>query len=149
MYAPPVGDELFDDNKLIIDVIVEAVMRMRANGGQQVIIVNLSLGDRTKPFSGKISTWARALDYLAFEYGILFLVSAGNIRDGIALADYPDDAAFLGADPLDRASAVFRGLDAAKADRRVLAPADTVNGLTVGAWHRDSSQEVEEAQTRQ
>ena len=142
MYAPPFGDELFDSDELIIDVIVEAIIRMRANGGQQVIVVNISLGDRTKPFSGKISTWARALDYLAFEYGILFLVSAGNIGDGIPLADFPDDAAFQGADPSDRASAVFRGLDAVKADRRVLAPADCVNGLTVGAWHRDSSQEL-------
>jgi hypothetical protein len=142
MYAPPIGDELFDGDKLIIDVIVEAVIRMRANGGQQVIIVNLSLGDRTKPFSGKISTWARALDYLAFEYGILFLVSAGNTGDGIALVDFPDDAAFLGADQADQACAVFRALDVAKADRRVLSPADNVNGLTIGAWHRDASQEV-------
>ena len=63
MYAPPIGDEIFDSDQLVIDVIVEAVMRMRANGGAQVIVVNLSLGDRTKPFSGKISTWARALDY--------------------------------------------------------------------------------------
>ncbi len=142
MYAPPMGDELFDNDQLVIDVIVEAVMRMRANGGPQVIVVNLSLGDRTKPFSGKISTWARALDYLAFIYGILFLVSAGNIGDGVTLGDFPDSAAFQSADPADRAKAVFRGLDAVKADRRVLAPADSVNALTIGAWHRDSSQEV-------
>jgi len=69
-------------------------------------------------------------------------VSAGNIGDGIAIVDFPDDASFLGADSADRAVAVFRGLDAVKADRRVLAPDDCVNSLTVGAWHRDSSQEV-------
>lgn len=139
MYAPTLGDELFDGDRLVIDVIVEAVMHMRANGGPQVILANLSLGDRTKPFSGKISTWARALDYLSFTYGILFLVSAGNSGDGVTIADYSDSAAFQAADPSMRAQAVFRGLDAIKADRRVLAPADSVNALTIGAWHRDSS----------
>ncbi|PZQ81344.1 MAG: hypothetical protein DI549_14450 [Ancylobacter novellus] len=142
MYAPAFGDELFDSDKLVIDVIVEAVMRMRAEGGTQVIVVNISLGDITKPFAGKISTWGRALDYLAFTYGILFLVSAGNAGDGVTLADYADSAAFQAADPADKANAVLRGLDALKADRRLLAPADSVNALTIGAWHRDASQEV-------
>jgi Subtilase family len=142
MYAPALGDEIFDNDRLVIDVIFEAVMRMRANGGQQVILVNLSLGDRTKPFSGKISTWARALDYLAFAYGILFLVSAGNVGDGIALIDFPDIPSFEGANLADRARAAFKGVDAVKSDRRVLAPGDSVNALTIGAWHRDSSQEV-------
>lgn len=142
MYAPPSGAELFDSDRLVVDVIVEAVMCMRANGGPQVIVVNLSLGDMNKPFSGKVSTWARALDYLAFTYGILFLASAGNAGDGVTLADYADAAAFQAADPSDRTRAVFRGLDALKADRRVLAPGDSVNALTIGAWHRDSSMEV-------
>jgi hypothetical protein len=142
MYAPPFGDEIFDSGQLVIDVIVEAIMRMRADSGSQVVLVNLSLGDRTKPFSGKISTWARALDYLAFAYSILFLVSAGNIGDGVTLADFPDEATFQRADPGDRARAVFRGVDAVKAGRRILAPADSVNALTIGAWHRDASQEV-------
>jgi hypothetical protein len=142
MYAPPIGDEIFDNDRLVVDVIVEAVMRMRANGGPHVIIVNLSLGDRTKPFSGKISTWARALDYLAFIYGILFLVSAGNISDGILMQGFPDGAAFESAAQADRAKGALSGLDALKAERRLLAPGDNLNGLTIGAWHRDSSAEV-------
>lgn len=139
MYAPESGDEIFDNDQLVIDVIVEAIMRMRAGGGQRVFIVNLSLGDRYKPFSGKISTWARALDYLAFTYGILFLISAGNIADGLTLADFQNRADFEGAAAIDRAKAIFKGLDTVKADRRLLAPADSVNALTIGAWHRDSS----------
>jgi hypothetical protein len=142
MYAPSFGDEIFDNDRLVVDVIVEAVMRMRANGGPHVIVVNLSLGDRTKPFSGKISTWGRALDFLAFAYGILFLVSAGNIGDGLQMNEFADAAAFQAALPADQAKAVFRGLDALKADRRLLAPADSVNALTIGAWHRDASAEA-------
>lgn len=141
MYASASGDERFQEDKLIIDVIVAAVMHMRENGGEEVIVVNLSLGDRTRPFSGRISTWARALDYLAFSYHILFLVSAGNADDKIILHDSADEAAFLQLEAAERGRAIFRGLDAAKAARRILAPADTVNGLTVGAWHRDAAEE--------
>lgn len=142
MFAPALGDETFDDDKLIIDVIVEAVLRMRATGGPQVVLVSVSLGDRTRPFSGKISTWARALDYLAFTFGILFLVSAGNSGDAIVLGDFLDVVSFQAADAGDRASAILRGIDSIKADRRIIAPGDSVNALTIGAWHRDSSNEA-------
>lgn len=138
MYAPAFGDEIFDDDRLVIDVIVEAVMRMRAGSGSQVFIVNLSLGDRTRPFAGKISTWGRALDYLSYSYGILFMVSAGNISEPINVAGYADAATFHAAPPMDRNQAVLRALDSVKADRRLLAPADSLNALTIGAWHRDA-----------
>jgi hypothetical protein len=142
MYAPSFGDERFKDDRLVIDVIVEAVMRMRENDGSQVVLVNISLGDRTKPFSGKISTWARALDYLSFAYGILFVVSAGNVPDEIELSDFPDSAAFHAASLDDREAALFRAVDALKADRRVLSPADSMNAITIGAWHKDASVEI-------
>ncbi|KQP82968.1 hypothetical protein ASF57_12675 [Methylobacterium sp. Leaf117] len=138
MYAPAFGGELFDDDRLVIDVIVEAVMRMRAGGGSQVFIVNLSLGDRTRPFAGKISTWGRALDHLSYSYGILFLVSAGNISEPISVSGYANEAAFHAAPPHDRNQAVLRALDGLKADRRLLAPADSLNALCIGAWHRDA-----------
>lgn len=142
MYAPVFGGERFDDNKLVVDVIFEAVMRMRSTDGAAVIVVNLSLGDRTKPFSGKISTWARALDYLAYTYGILFIISAGNTEQAIVLDDFPDEPSFGAASANVRAQATLAGVDAVKADRRLLAPADSINSLTIGAWHDDSSQEI-------
>ncbi|MBR0820112.1 S8 family peptidase [Bradyrhizobium liaoningense] len=142
MYAPAFGVERFDENRLVIDVIFEAVMRMRSTDGAEVIIVNLSLGDTTKPFSGKISTWARALDYLSYTYGILFIISAGNSGQSVILNDFPDEASFSTA-PLDaRVQPTLAGIDSVKADRRVLAPADSINSLTIGAWHHDFSQEI-------
>ena len=142
MYAPALGNEIFDGDRLVVDVIVEAVMRMRAGGGQNVIVVNLSLGDRTKPFSGRVSTWARALDFLAFTYGILFFVSAGNVGDAIPVQGFDNHVAFEAATPADRANAILRGLDSVKANRRLLAPAESVNALTIGSWHRDAAQEI-------
>lgn len=139
MYAPAFGDEIFDSAKLVIDVVVEAVIRMRQNGGTNVVVVNLSLGDRTKPFSGKISTWARALDYLAYAYGILFLVSAGNVNDAVPLIGPVNQAAFEADTVENKEKSIFRGLDALKSSRRILAPADSVNAVTIGSWSRDSA----------
>ena len=85
------------------------MIRMRANGGADVIVVNLSLGDATKPFSGKILTWARAIDYLAFTFGILFLISAGNTTGGVPIVGFATEADFLAASAEDRAAALFRG----------------------------------------
>ena len=140
MFAPGFGDEQFQSDRLVIDVIVEAVMRMRAADDNEVIVVNLSLGDLTKPFAGKISTWGRALDYLSYTYGVLFLVSAGNCFDDIPIAGYANNAAFEAAPVGDRSAAALRGLNTVKSDRRLLAPADSVNALTIGAWHRDAPQ---------
>lgn len=142
MYAPAFGVERFDENRLVVDVIFEAVMRMRNTGGADVIIVNLSLGDTTKPFSGKISMWARALDYLSYTYGILFIISAGNSGRTVVLDDFPDEASFSAASLETRTQTTLAGVDAVKADRRILAPADSINSLTIGAWHYDSSQEI-------
>ena len=82
MYASGLpGQEEQFPNRLPADLFHEAVVRMKegANAAAPgVIIINASLGDRNKPFAGHMSGWARVLDYLAYRYGILFVVSAGN-----------------------------------------------------------------------
>ncbi|MBT2246834.1 S8 family serine peptidase [Sphingobium sp. BHU LFT2] len=80
----------------------------------------------------------KALDYLSYRYGILFLVSAGNVGGSLSLEGFADKNAFHAADGALRNAAMFRALDALKADRRLLAPADSLNALTIGSWHRDA-----------
>ena len=41
-------------------------------------VINLSFGNSWQPFDRLISPLARLLDWLAWEYKILFIVSAGN-----------------------------------------------------------------------
>lgn len=139
MYAPAFGPERFVDDRLLIDVIVQAVADLKRSdaAGAEVIIVNLSLGDAYRRFSGRVSSWARALDYLSYEYGILFVVSAGNIPDPLTLEGHTDLDTFKAADGSVRSEAVFRALERTKADRRLLSPAESLNAITVGAWHRD------------
>lgn len=137
--SPNGGFEVFKEDRLVIDVIFEAVVRMRnSDQGRDVFAVNVSLGDPNKMFSGIPSSWARALDYLAQRYGILFVVSAGNCSDSIALKQCASYDAFKGLAEDDIAKQVLDGFHDLKADRRILAPADSLNALTVGAWHNDS-----------
>jgi hypothetical protein len=73
--------DAFPDDRLIVDVIYSAVLAMRSGtepSAPDVLIVNVSLGNRRRPFQGNLSPWARLLDRLSYQFGILFVVSAGN-----------------------------------------------------------------------
>jgi len=46
--------------------------------GAQIAVVNLSVGDPASPFDSILSPWARIIDWLSYEYGVLVIVSVGN-----------------------------------------------------------------------
>jgi hypothetical protein len=133
--------EQFPGNKLIIDVIYSAILRMRQGKdaiAPDVIIVNLSVANRRRPFSRTLSAWARLLDRLAYQYGLLFIVSAGNCRDQFAIPAYQTSSMFEDDEPENRARETLKALGNIVADRRLFSPAETVNGLTVGACNIDA-----------
>jgi len=101
-------------------------------------MVNLSMGDESRQFSGPMSPWARLLDYLAYRYNVLFLVSAGNIRDTLGLTGFANWTAFETATPEEREAALYAAIDAQKATRTILSPAEAMNVLTIGAAHSDA-----------
>ena len=131
-------------DRLLVDVIYRAVKRIKEGdeeGGAtapEVFLVNLSLGDARRPFSGPISPWARLLDYLADRYGILFLVSAGNIGNPLRVGGFAGWTEFEEADPADREQAVLMALSEQKAFRTLLSPGEALNPITVGAMHDDA-----------
>ena len=85
-----------------------------------VIIINASLGDRNKPFAGHMSGWVRVLDYLAYRYGILFVVSAGN--QFADLGDFPRwDGGVRSACSAQKARTALRASGQTIASRRILA----------------------------
>jgi hypothetical protein len=134
------GDS-FADDRLIVDVIYSAVIAMRGDReptAPDVLIVNLSLGNRHRPFQGQLSPWARLLDRLAYRFGVLFLVSAGNHGDRFDVTAFANSIAFEGASSADKSTATLRAIGDIVADRRLLAPAETVNGLTIGACNDDA-----------
>ena len=137
------GIEQTEGDKLLIDTIHRAVLRIKGTEAQEAIastmfLINLSMGDLRRPFSGVMSPLARLLDFLADRYGILFLVSGGNIPSPLEIADFTSWTAFEQATPEQRQRAVLKSLNNAKRERTILSPAEALNVLTIGARHHDN-----------
>lgn len=142
----PLGDtETPPRDKLALGVIHRAVKELKEGTGGQppsgpdVVILNHSICDEAFGFAGSISPWARLLDHLAWKYRILFVVSAGNIRETFEVPIYPTGADMRSATPEHRRAELLRAVDAAKARRTMYSPAESVNALTVAAAHHDGS----------
>lgn len=128
--------ETAPDDTSWVDLVHRAVRRIVAGEGgdpaaaPRVCIINLSIGDPYQPFIRSISPLAKLLDWLAWTYRVLFIVSAGNHTDPIAIK--PKGAG-------REAEALFESLTDRHRHRRILSPAEGVNVLTVGATHEDAS----------
>ena len=126
-----------------MDVLRRAVRRMFEGEGEEpaaapnVAVINLSIGIRDRPFDQALSPLARLLDWLAWRYKVLFVVSAGNHAQRIGLPSQAEEGSSTFADGMQ--GAVIRSITSDGRNRRLLSPAEAVNGLTVGAVHKDAS----------
>lgn len=141
MYATPEANqpERFPD-RLPADMFEQAIVGMQEGdtpSARHVLIVNASLGDKNKPFAGRMSGWARVVDYLASKYGILFVISAGNHIDSL---DTPNMTAtqFEDLATAEKTRVALQASASQIAVRRILAPAEAINAITVGALHSDN-----------
>ena len=136
--VPVMGDgDAFPRDRLVIDLIYLAVTRLRETA-PGVLIVNLSLGNARRPFFGQLSAWARLIDRLSQRLGLLFIVSAGNMVDPFGITAFASSGDYEASTGVDRAAAMLVALNNIAADRRLLSPAETVNGVTVGACNDDA-----------
>ncbi len=136
----------FPPDRLIVDLVYQAVTRMCAGdnpSAPDVLIINLSLGNARKPFHNKMSAWARLLDRLSHQFGILFLVSAGNHSGPVNFATLDRFSAFEDFTAQQRTEATIRALGNHAGERRLLSPSETVNGLTIGAANQDAVNDVD------
>ena len=135
--------EMIPNDQLAIDMIWRAFKRMFEGDGSeapiasQVRIVNLSICDSNRAFAGVMSPWARLLDYLAWEYKILILVSAGNIKDGVTLDNIDNWIYFKELEESNRQTIILEAIESEKANRCLLSPSESINSLTIGASHMD------------
>ncbi len=136
-------EETFPANELAVDLIHRAVRRMfEADGATppqaaSVKVINLSLGDVSQPFDRQLSPWARLLDWLAFKYNVLFVVSAGNHSDDVVIPSPPSSIAGMSDD--DLRAHTLRAMAHQRVQRRLLAPAESINALTIGALHAQTA----------
>jgi len=139
------SDEAVPGDVLWVDLLHRSVRRLRVGEGEtpaaapDVCIVNLSVADKSRPFAHSLSAAARVLDWLAYEHGILFLVSTGNHHQPLNLGLTP--AEFEGSDAGLRQRLTLSALRADASNRRILSPAEATNALTIGARHDDASTE--------
>ena len=128
---------------LPIDLLHRAVRRLfEEEGGEppvapSVRFVNLSVCDPMRPLMRNMSSWARLLDWLSWKYNILFIVSAGNHPQDIELDVPRQNGGDLS--PGQREQAIIKAVAADTRNRRLLSPAETLNGMTIGALHQDAS----------
>lgn len=142
----PPWPEAVPDNVLIVDLIHRSVKRLfEGEAGTeavapQVKIINLSIGDPARQFTQSMSPLARLLDWLSIKFKVLFIISAGNHADSIKLNMTHGEFSPL---PSDQKEALILGALFDNAwNRRILSPAESINGLTIGALHKDSSNVV-------
>ena len=136
--------EHIPDDVLSVDLIHRAVKRMFEGDGpedavaESVRVINFSIGDPVRLFLSSMSPLARMLDWLSHKHGVLFVVSAGNHANTIQTDVSESKFQAMSAD--EREALVVESLFSDRRNRRLLSPAESINGLTVGAVQSDESQ---------
>ena len=136
-------NETVSEDTLVVDLLHRAVRRLfEGEVGEEaaapdIVVINLSVGIRDRPFDQALSPFARLLDWLAWHYKVLFVVSAGNYTQRIELPVQTQDFPSVPVEELQRH--VIRAVTSDARHRRLLSPAESVNGLTVAAAHHDAS----------
>ncbi|MBW1650801.1 MAG: S8 family peptidase, partial [Deltaproteobacteria bacterium] len=135
--------EKIPDNIFFEDIIHRSVKRIFEGEGSEppsaptIKIINLSIGDPNRIFFHRLSSCAKLLDWLSAKYQVLFCVSAGNIISEINLGKSDKELKKLGDKSLTKLT--MEKINADIRNRRLFAPADSINSLTVGALHTDQS----------
>ena len=128
------------------DLVERAVRKMFTGDASEppsaptIKIINLSVADPDRMFHQFPWPTARLLDWLSFKYKVLFCVSAGNIKDPLQLGIEPAEFSATSSD--EQVSAVLSALYDNRRNRRILAPSESINSITVGALHDDASTPV-------
>jgi hypothetical protein len=137
----PASEQVLD-NALLPDLLHRAIRRMiKGEAGRDatapsVRIVNLAIGSPARALVRRMSPTGRLLDWLALEYNLLFVVSAGNHTIPLTIPASQ-------ADQLNTARvAALRAARATSRQRGLLPPGDAMNALTVGANHADAGSHV-------
>lgn len=136
-------EELIPDNLLPVDLVHRAVKRLYDGEGNEppsapsVRVVNLSVGNRFRPFDRRMSAWARLLDWLSWECNVLFIVSAGNHTHDIKLSIPRGE--FQNKPQEERERLLLKAIADDTRHRRLLSPAEAINSLTLAATHSNAS----------
>lgn len=127
------------NDRLFVDLV--HVSLARAFMGDEPLapdahLVNFSVGIRNAHFAGRIGSLARLLDWWSERHGVLFMVAAGNVPDDLTIPG-TSYTAFEDAAPNERRALVEAAQKANRHSRTLMAPAEAMNVVTVGAASED------------
>jgi len=138
---------------LLVDKIYVAVRRLFENINEDnpiapnVKVINFSIGAYARLFDKMISPLARLLDWLSYKYNVLFVVSAGNHGFHNDILELDEAFSVFASKSLaERNNTVINAVYKDSRNRRLRAPAESINALTVGASFSDFSTFVETGQ---
>lgn len=130
-------------NVLFPDLLIRAVRRiMEGDGDSEAVapsvrIINLSIGDPARVLIRRMSPGGRVLDWLAVNYNLLFIVSAGNHNE-IPITIPVEDASATESARTAATKATFNN----SLLLGILSPGDAINALTIGATHNDKADAI-------
>lgn len=134
--------ECVPDDRMFIDVLHRAVKRMMEGDGQESAtapntkVINLSIGDPVRQLASTMSPTARLLDFLAYKYKILFIISAGNHPEIVNFVDKSFEE-IKSLNITQRSDLFGQVIKDNQRNLKILAPAESLNGLTIGALYDD------------
>ena len=131
-------------NVLFPDLLIRTVRRIIEGDGDSeavapsVRIINLSIGDPARVLTRRMSPGGRVLDWLAVNYNLLFIVSAGNHNE-IPITIPIEDASNIESARTAAVQATFNN----SLLLGILSPGDAINVLTIGATHNDKADAID------
>lgn len=141
-YKSPKPEQIPDD-VIFTDLIHRAVRRIFDGDGSNgavapsIRVINFSIGDLRQPFLHSMSSLARLLDWLSVKYRVLFVISAGNhkkkITTDLSMSDFDNLS------ETRKEAVIIKALYSDIRHRKIFAPAESINGITVGALHDDEA----------
>jgi len=137
------NSELIPEDVLLVDLMHRAVRRIFERNGEDnavapsVKVINLSMGDPFRVLDTAMSSWAKLLDWLSCKYNVLFLVSAGNCPDDLDYSGHEGSFGNLLGNPAALRAESFRVIYNNNRHRKIIAPGESINALTVGASDSD------------
>ena len=130
-------------NVLFPDLLIRTVRRIIEGDGDSeavapsVRIINLSIGDPARVLIRRMSPGGRVLDWLAVNYNLLFIVSAGNHNE-IPITIPVEALSNIESTRTAAAQATFNN----SLLLGILSPGDAINALTIGATHNDKADAI-------
>lgn len=135
--------EVVPEDKLVVDLVHLSLKRIfEGTEGSPAVhpsvkVINFSVGERYRPFVKELSPLARLLDWYAFQYSVLFIVSAGNHYADVKFNSSSGAIETMAEEVREREAIANWTKEATM--NRILSPSESLNSLCVGSSNSDES----------